>query len=87
MERLETEERHDVYQMIRLRVASRPDGALEASGILSERLGVVCENWRAVCRSELASWRMSEPANRVGLTFRAVLGGTSRVRFERTTLG
>jgi hypothetical protein len=84
LERLETEERHDVYRMIRLRVAYRPDGALEASGILSERLGVGYENGRAVCRSKLASWRTPRAANRAGLAFRALLAEGDAKIFELT---
>jgi len=59
--------------MIRLRVASRPDGALEASGLLSERLGFGCENGRAVCRSELASRRKSADTKAFGIRFSALL--------------
>jgi hypothetical protein len=68
--------------MIRLRVASRPDGALEASGLLSERLGFGYENGRAVCRSELASWRKSTNAKPLGLRFSATLTESSAERIE-----
>jgi len=55
LERLGPEERNRIYGMLRLQVSARPDGTLEARGILSERLEVAYENGRAVCGSELAS--------------------------------
>jgi len=55
LERLGPEERNRVYGMLRLQVSARPDGTLEARGILSERLEVVYENGHVVCGSKLAS--------------------------------
>ena len=40
---LEPEERHRVYNMLRLRTVAFPDGALEVSGALGEEL-LVCKN-------------------------------------------
>ena len=40
---LEPEERHRVYNMLRLRTVAFPDGALEVSGALREEL-LVCKN-------------------------------------------
>jgi len=73
LERLEPEERNRVYGMLRFEVLARPDGTLEARGILSERFRATHDNGRAVCESELASWRIPRTANRTGLTFRAVV--------------
>ena len=40
--------------MLGLEVSARPDGTLEARGILGENLQVGSENGRAVCDPELA---------------------------------
>jgi hypothetical protein len=56
LERLDPEERHNIYRMLRLQVAANPDATLEARGILSARLRVPYENGRPVCREEPASW-------------------------------
>jgi hypothetical protein len=40
--------------MLRLEVLARPDGTLEARGILGKNLQVGSENGRAVCDPELA---------------------------------
>ncbi len=55
LESLEPEERHRVYEMLRLKVVAHLDGTLEARGILSGSLRVVQENGRAVCTNEGAS--------------------------------
>lgn len=44
LEHLGPEERHNVYRMLRLRVAAHLDGSLEARGIISTSLGPVLEN-------------------------------------------
>jgi hypothetical protein len=49
--------------MVRLEALARPDGALEARGILGENLQAGVENGRAVCdpelaQSRIAGWRM-----------------------------
>jgi len=49
LESLEPEERHRVYEMLRLKVVAHPDGTLEVRGILSGSLRVVQENGRVVC--------------------------------------
>jgi site-specific DNA recombinase len=54
LERLGAEERRRIYGMLRLEVSARPDGTLEARGILSESFRVGSENGRAVCDLELA---------------------------------
>ena len=55
LENVEPEERHRVYEMLRLRVAAHPDGTLEVRGILSGNLRVVQENGRPVCTHGPAS--------------------------------
>jgi hypothetical protein len=85
LESLEPEERHRVYEMLRLRVVAHLDGTLEAHGILSRSLRVVQENGRAVCTNGDVSSRNSSFANRTGLRFRALLSedGTQRVGLAR----
>src|SRR3712207_5505101 len=58
LENLEPEERHRVYEMLRLRVVAHIDGTLEARGILSGSLRVVQENGRVVCTNGDASSRI-----------------------------
>jgi hypothetical protein len=63
LERLKPEGRRRIYGTLRLEVSARPDGTLEAHGILGENLRVGPENERAVCEIELApsgiaGWRM-----------------------------
>jgi hypothetical protein len=82
LEGLKPEERHRVYEMLRLRVVAHLDGTLEARGILSGRLRVVQENGRAVCTIEPAPLRNSRSANHTGLTFRALLTEEGAERFE-----
>jgi hypothetical protein len=86
LERLKPEERRRVYRILRPEVSARPDGTLEARGILGENLQVGSEDGRAVCDPELALWCTSNPANRTELAFRAVLteGGTERLELEAT---
>ena len=47
-------ERRRVYRMLRLEVSARPDGTLEARGVLIEGLRVGTENGRVICPLELA---------------------------------
>jgi len=54
LERLKPEERRRVYGMLRLEVSARPDGTLEARGILSESLRVSPANGGVVYTPELA---------------------------------
>jgi hypothetical protein len=54
LERLKPEARRRVYRMLRLEVSARPEGTLEARGILGESLRVGPENGRAVCEIEPA---------------------------------
>jgi site-specific DNA recombinase len=54
LERLGPEERRRIYGMLRLEVLARPDGTLEARGILGESLRVDPEDRRAVCETALA---------------------------------
>src|SRR5215203_5096623 len=54
LERLGPEERNRVYGMLRLQVSARPDGTLEARGILSESLRVSPANGGVVYTPELA---------------------------------
>jgi hypothetical protein len=63
LERLKPEVRRRIYGMVRFEVLARPDGMLEARGILGESLQIVFENGRVVCALELApscveGWRM-----------------------------
>jgi len=65
LERLKPEERRRVYGMLRLEVSARPDGTLEARGILSESLRVSPANGGVVYTPELAQsciagWRMQQ---------------------------
>jgi hypothetical protein len=65
LERLGSEERRWVYRTLRLEVSARPDGTLEAHGILGESIRVSSENGRAVCDPELGlscveDWRMQQ---------------------------
>jgi hypothetical protein len=46
--------RRRVYGLLRFEVLARPDGTLEARGILGENLLVGSENGRAVCDPKLA---------------------------------
>ena len=54
LERLSPEKRRRIYGMLRLEVSARPDGTLEARGVLVEGLRVGPEYGRAVCDPELA---------------------------------
>jgi site-specific DNA recombinase len=54
LERLGPEERRRIYGRLRLELWARPDGTLEARGILGESLRVGPENGRAVCEIEPA---------------------------------
>ena len=47
LDALTPEERHALYQMLRLRVVADPEGCIEVQGVLSENLGV--------CRMETSS--------------------------------
>jgi hypothetical protein len=51
---LEPEERHRVYNMLRLRTVAFPDGTLEVSGALREEL-LVCKNQMIGLRSQSTS--------------------------------
>jgi DNA repair exonuclease SbcCD ATPase subunit len=51
---LEPEERHRVYNMLRLRTVASPDGTLEVSGALGEEL-LVCKNQTIGSRSRSTS--------------------------------
>jgi site-specific DNA recombinase len=54
LERLSPEKRRRIYGMLRLEVSARPDGSLEARGVLVKGLRVGPEYGRAVCDPELA---------------------------------
>jgi site-specific DNA recombinase len=54
LDALEPEERHRVYNMLRLRTVAFPDGALEVSGALGEEL-IVCKNETIGSRSR-STW-------------------------------
>jgi hypothetical protein len=63
VKRMKPEEWRRVYGMLRLEISARPDGTLEARGILGENLRVGPEDGRGVCDPELApsgiaGWRM-----------------------------
>ena len=53
LERRDSEERGRVYGMLRLEVSARPEGTLEARGVLIEGLRVGPEDGRAVWRLHL----------------------------------
>jgi hypothetical protein len=91
LERLKPEERRRVYGLLRLEVSARPDGALEARGILSERLEVAYENGHAVCGSKVASCRMHHAtawtqAHVVGAQHTCAYARTREERYAYTTL-
>jgi site-specific DNA recombinase len=74
---LDPKERHEVYRMLRLRVAAYPDGTLLASGALGEA--------DHVYTSETTSPCCGQSTYRSGLTFSAAIAGVAKeVRFERT---
>src|SRR5215210_9330597 len=54
LERLSPEKRRQIYGMLRLEVLARPDGTLEARGVLLEGLRIGPEDGRAVCELDLA---------------------------------
>ena len=62
---LEPEERHRVYNMLRLRTVAFPDGTMEVSGALGEEL--------LVCKNETIGLYDPKNAHARALRFRALL--------------
>ncbi len=76
---LDPKERHEIYRMLRLRVAAYPDGTLLASGALGEAKPVYTPETNSRC--------CGQNTYRSGLTFCATIAGTGEeVRFERVGL-
>ncbi len=81
LDALTSDERRQVYGMLRLRWEAGADGTLEGRGLLSENLGVL--RGRGLCEDEPTPPRESENTKIPRVTFRAVLGnGSQQVQLE-----
>jgi len=77
---LDPKERHELYRMLRLRVAAYPDGILLALGALGEAAHVYTPETTSRC--------CGQSTYRSGLRFYATIAGVGKeVHFERSALG
>jgi hypothetical protein len=73
---LEPKERHEIYRMLRLRVAAYPDGTLLASGALGEADHVYTTETTSPC--------CGQSTYPIGLIFSATIAGAANeLRFRR----